>query len=468
MTVIPFVPRGQPNPGPKPPVIAGRVPPHDPEAEEAAVAAVLTGEADLVSAVLSRLKPEHFYLRPNQVVIHACTELFREGKPIDYVIVNGWLRDREIREVAVGDLARLAEATPYHGKRHVIEYCDKVLEKYRMRRAIAESQKSAAEGYGDVGNTQEWLDRRANEAIQTAREAAAQRTITGGEAAADAVKRAMDACERGDSVTGTSSGFPSLDKITAGFAKGDLVLVTGKRKIKENTKTTGVGKSSLALNAFGLNIATAGYGVLIFSIEDGRERVGARLISTAGRVPFNKLKNPRELTLEDSSALYGAQDRISRLPLRIDDAKTQHSTSIRARTMEVREEFRADGVELRCVVVDNAQMLTWSQERPNERNPNQAQCLSDFGLRMLEMAKDLEVFVLLLSQLNSEGRIAQCKALETHAQLWLEIRRDSEPEANGAEPASILIRKARDSQDDESVGVWWHGRYLLFTEEQYL
>ena len=142
---------------PAPPPVAGRIPPHDLDAEAAVLSAILL-ERDALDKVLELLQAEHFYSEANRRIYEVAVELSSQGTPIDVVSVAGMLRDRE-RLAQVGGsayLAQLVDAVP--SVAHIETYARMVREKWRVRQLIATCQRVAAEGYGDVGEVQQFID----------------------------------------------------------------------------------------------------------------------------------------------------------------------------------------------------------------------------------------------------------------------------------------------------------------------
>src|SRR5882672_1755706 len=142
---------------PPPPPAAGRVPPHDLDAEAAVLSAILL-ERDALDKVLENLHAEHFYSEANRRIYEASVELSAKGTPIDIVSVAGSLRDRE-RLAQVGGsayLAQLADSVP--SVAHVETYARMIREKWRIRQLISTCQRISAEGYGDVGEVQAFVD----------------------------------------------------------------------------------------------------------------------------------------------------------------------------------------------------------------------------------------------------------------------------------------------------------------------
>src|SRR4051812_15611949 len=228
-----------------PPTVAGRVPPHDLDAEAAVLSAILLSR-DALDRVLEILKAEHFYSDANGRIFEAAQALAVSGTPIDIVSVSSYLRDRE-KLAQIGGasyLAQLADATP--AVAHVGAHAQVVYEKWRLRQLIATCQKVAAEGYGDVGVVQEFIDAAEQDIYQLARTASSSSAQPLATVLRAAFQQITAAAERGDRITGISTGYEKLDAKTAGLHNGDLMIIAAR---------PGMGKTSFVLN-LGVNVAS--------------------------------------------------------------------------------------------------------------------------------------------------------------------------------------------------------------------
>src|SRR4051812_11332627 len=152
------------------PIVNGRVPPHDLDAEAAVLSAILLSR-EALDRVLEILKPEHFYSDANGRIYEASQALALAGTPIDIVSVASFLKDRE-RLAQVGGPGYIAPlAGPPPAVAHVGAHAQVVYEKWRLRALIATCQRVAAEGYGDVGGVQEFIDGAEQDIYQLARTA---------------------------------------------------------------------------------------------------------------------------------------------------------------------------------------------------------------------------------------------------------------------------------------------------------
>src|SRR4051812_130202 len=228
-----------------PPPIAGRVPPHDLDAEAAVLSAVLL-ERDALDKVLETLKPEHFYAEANRRVYEGAVELSAKGVPVDIVSVAGWLRDRD-RLTQVGGsayLAQLADAVP--AVAHLETYARMVKEKWRIRQLIATCQRVSAEGYGDVGEVQAFIDEAEQSIYELARTPEASSVQRIEPIIRSVFEQITELARRGERITGVPTGFERLDSKTAGLHDGELTIVAAR---------PGMGKTSFVLN-IAVNVAS--------------------------------------------------------------------------------------------------------------------------------------------------------------------------------------------------------------------
>ncbi|MBW2523882.1 MAG: replicative DNA helicase [Deltaproteobacteria bacterium] len=393
----------------EPPVVAGRVPPHDLDAEAAVLSAVLL-DRDALDRVIEMLRSEHFYSEANGHIFEACTTLASEGTPIDIVSVASWLRDRErIQQVGgAAYLGQLVDATP--AVAHVVAHARVVREKWRLRRLIALCQRYAAEGYGDVGNAQEFIDTAEQGLYDLARTPETSTVHPLKDVLTTAFQQLTKAAERGDRITGVSTGFFDLDKKTAGLHRGDLMIIAAR---------PGMGKTAFALN-LAVNVAAPravaaadgspppadaaeqpGHGVAVFSLEMPKEQVATRLVCTEARVDLGRLRQGH-LGPDDWAGLTGAASVLSTLPIWIDDTPALGLLDLRAKVRRLQAEL-GRGVDqddddrhgLGVVIVDYLQLM---QGRRGVSSREQE--ISEISRGLKQLAKELDVPVIALSQLN--------------------------------------------------------------------
>ncbi|WP_437753804.1 replicative DNA helicase [Sorangium sp. So ce1389] len=393
----------------EPPIVAGRVPPHDLDAEAAVLSAILL-HRDALDRVLEILKAEHFYSEANSRIYEGAQELAAAGTPIDIVSVASWLRDRE-RLAQVGGaayLAQLADATP--AVAHVGAHARVVYEKWRVRQLIATCQRVAAEGYGDVGVVQEFIDGAEQAVYQLARTPQGTSTQPIAQVLKAAFEQITAAAERGDRITGISTGYEKLDAKTAGLHDGDLTIVAAR---------PGMGKTSFVLN-LAVNVASPrtvsspgpddaghgmerhdpGFGAAVFSLEMPREQLATRMVCSEGRVDVGKLRQGF-LQPDDWRRLTEAASFLSTLPVWIDDTPAITLLELRAKVRRIQAEYDrppsngSSGRRVGLVVIDYLQLM-----KGRDGVASREQEISEISRGLKQLAKELKVAVIALSQLN--------------------------------------------------------------------
>ena len=385
----------------------GRVPPHDLDAEGAVLSSVLLS-SESFDAVQEILRSEHFYSDANRRVFEAVVELQGKSMPMDVVSVATWLRDRGRLEQIGGTpyLAQLTDSTP--AVANVEIHARVVREKWRVRQLIGTCQRFAAEGYGDTGEVQDYIDRAEQSIFEIARTPEGSSVVPLRDAIREAFEVLNEASRRGGGITGVSTGFTELDRKCSGLHNGDLYIVAGR---------PGMGKTSFVLN-MAANIARPslvespdeqdpyappeerpGWGVAFFSLEMPREQLAARLLAAEARVDVSRLRSG-DIQQEDWSRLTEAAARLGRCPIWIDDSPGLTILDLRAKVRRLKaivergdDEARAQGIGL--IAIDYLQLM---QGRKNAQSREQE--ISEMSRGLKQLAKEMKVPVLALSQLN--------------------------------------------------------------------
>lgn len=458
-----------------------RVPPHDLDAEAAVLSAILL-DRDALDRVLDTLKAEHFYAEAHRRIFEAAIDLSSKGSPIDIVSVAGWLRDRE-RLAQVGGaayLGQLVDAVP--AVAHLPMYAKMVREKWRVRQLISTCQRVAAEGYGDVGDVQSFVDK----AEQTIYDIARTPESSSVQRLQPIIKTIFDQltelAQRGERLTGTPTGFERLDAMTSGLHKGELTIVAAR---------PGMGKTSLVLN-MAVNVAAPrtittpgpsgieetrevpGFGVAVFSLEMPREQLASRMMCSEGRVDVSKLRQGY-LNERDWQNLTQAAAFLHRLPIWIDDTPGLNVMELRAKVRRLQAECskgEADATRIGLVVIDYLQLMSGRKDAQSRE-----QEISEISRNLKQLSKELEVPVIALSQLNRavETRTTKDKrpqlsdlresgAIEQDADNIFFIYRDDyynreESEEKGI--AEVIVAKQRNGPTGK-VKVRWSAEYTRF------
>ena len=445
-----------------PPSIEGRVPPHDLDAEAAVLSAAMLDPSALDKVV--ELKPEHFYSEAHRRIYEACLELRQSGSPVDVVQVASYLKDRQ-RLAQVGGmpyLGQILDAAPVVA--NVGAYGRVIHEKYRIRQLILACQRVSAQGYGDYGEPQSFIDGAEQAIYNIARTSSKQSVEKLIEVMKKSFARLNDAVARGGKITGVSTGFERFDRQTAGLHEGDLSIIAAR---------PGMGKTSFVLN-LAANIAKPrhnelandpnnrwdepGVGCVVFSLEMPREQLANRLICAEAKVDVSKMRTGA-LGASDWNKLTMAASTLGSLPIWIDDSPGLSLLELRAKVRRLQSEYDThdeNGKKIRklgCVIIDYLQLMK-GRDGVNSRE----QEISEISRGLKGLAKELELPVIALSQLNRavETRSEKSKrplisdlresgAIEQDADNIIFIYRDDYYNPDTPEPniAELIIAKQR-------------------------
>ena len=360
-------------------VLGDRIPPQNIEAEQAVLGAIFLVPSSLTLAS-ELLIPDDFYRASHQKIYNAMLELSDKGEPVDLVTVTSELADANLLEEigGVSYLSDLANSAPTAAN---IEYYGKIVEeKSILRRLIRTATTIAQDGYSREDEVEVLL----NEAEKTIMEVAQRKNAGAFQNIKDVLVQTYDNIEtlhdrKGD-VTGIPTGFAELDRMTAGFQRNDLIIVAARPS---------VGKTAFALN-IAQNVATkTDENVAIFSLEMGADQLVMRMLCAEGNIDAQRLRTG-SLTSEDWGKLTMAMGSLSDSGIYIDDTPGIRVGDIRAKCRRLKQESG-----LGMILIDYLQLI-----QGNGRTDNRQQEVSEISRSLKELARELKVPVIALSQLS--------------------------------------------------------------------
>jgi replicative DNA helicase len=433
-----------------------RVPPHSGEAEQAVLGGLLLDNSAW-DGIADRLRAEDFYRRDHQLIFGGIAELAARSEPVDAVTLAEHLANSGLAEETGGlvYLASLARDTPTAA--NVRAYAEIVRERSQLRQLIRVSGEIAASAYESEGRSATELvddaERRVFEIAEQGR-----RTGSGFIPLRDVLGATIDRLDMlhqsQGALTGVSSGYTDLDKMTAGLQPGDLIIVAGRPSM---------GKTTLALNIAEHAAIANQTPVAVFSMEMSREQLAFRMISSIGRVDQGHLRTGM-FGDEDWARINSAIAQMRTAPIYIDDSGALTPTEVRARARRLKRE-RGLGL----IVVDYLQLM----QVPGTKE-NRATEISEISRSLKALAKELAVPVVALSQLNRgvEQRtdkkpvmsdLRESGAIEQDSDLILLIYREEvyEPDTPRKGIADIIVAKQRNGPTGE-VHLTFLGKYTRF------
>ena len=379
----------------------GKVPPHDLGAEAAVLSAILLAP-DVFDSVFGLVKSDSFYADANRRIYGAMTELHSKGRAIDIISVASFLKDRGTLEQIGGApyLAQLSDATP--SVANVEEHAKVVAEKARVRKVISVCQSYAAQGYGDYGTAQEFVDGAEQAIFDLAQQDEKNAVMPIRDALEAAFRVLEEASQNGEGITGIPTGFHELDKTTSGIHSGELYIIAGRPGMGKTSFVMNLACNSASPTVSGkgeAEVEQAGYGVAFFSLEMPREQLAARLLSSEARVDVSKIRSGL-IGADDWNRLTETASYLGKLPLWIDDTPAISLLDLRAKIRRLHADIARGSDKLQCkklglVVIDYLQLMQGRRDAGSRE-----QEISEISRGLKQLAKEMDVGVIALSQLN--------------------------------------------------------------------
>ena len=355
------------------------VPPQDIEAEQAVLGAIFLDAEALVEA-MAQIEPQDFYRRAHQIVFRSMIALNDRNENIDIITLKSQIESENTLEDVGGIsyLTELSQVTPTASG--VAHYAKIVKDKSTLRELIQAATKIVKEGYSQEGSVEEIVEA-AEKGILNVSE---KRNSTGFQAISDVLNSTMENIDRlsqqNEEITGLPTGYPELDKMTAGLQPEELIILAAR---------PAVGKTAFALN-IAQNIGTrTDRSVAIFSLEMGAESLVNRMLCAEGTIEASHLRTG-QLTEEEWHHLIMAMGSLSRTSIFIDDTPGIKVSEIRARCRRLAQEKGNLGL----ILIDYLQLIEGSGRESRQQE------VSEISRQLKKLAKELKVPVIALSQLS--------------------------------------------------------------------
>ncbi len=436
--------------------LLNKIPPHDIDAEESLLSAIFIDNNNLLD-VVDILIPEDFYKTAHQKIFRAIIELFSKSEPSDLVTIATRLKEKhELEEIGgAAFLASIADSAPMAV--NAVHYAKIIKEKACLRALITSSSAIIEKCLKDQGDFENIVDF-AESSIFRITEAKQGQAFTSIAKLVEISINALEQQGKNKGLSGLTTGYHRLDSLTSGLQKSDLIILAARPSM---------GKTAFALN-IARNVAfEERKPVAVFSLEMSKEQLSMRLLTSEARIDSNRFKTGY-ISQEDVENVTDAADVLNDLPIFIDDTPNISPMEIRAKARRLKME---KGLGL--VVIDYLQLMR-SAFHSDRRDLE----IADISRSLKALAKELDIPVLALSQLNrmleqrAEKRpllsdLRESGALEQDADIVAFIYRDEIYNKEENNPnrgkAEIIVAKNRNG----SVGtahMAFIGTYTRFEE----
>ena len=441
-----------------PPVDPGRgseqrMLPNDMLAEQSALGGMLLS-SEAVAEVQEAVKGADFYAPKHEIIYEAVLTLFSKGEPTDVITVTDEL-------TKAGNLVKAGGADYLHTLTSIVPtaanasfYAKIVAEKATLRRLVEVGTRIAQMGYANEGEVEDLVNAAQADVYSVTRGAATEDYVGLSDSIEAAIHEIESAQKRGGEMVGVPTGFAELDELTHGFHPGQLIILAAR---------PAVGKSTFALDLARHAAIKANKPTIFFSLEMGRAEIAMRMLSAESQIP---LQNMRKGTIGDTdwTRLAAVRGQINDSPLYIDDSPNMTLVEIRAKCRRLSQR-----VGLKMIVIDYIQLMT-----SGKKVESRQQEVSEFSRALKLLAKELQVPVIALSQLNRRAEETKDKkpeishlresgSLEQDADVVILLHREAigEKDHPRAGEADIILAKQR-SGPTGTVVLAFQGQYSRF------
>ncbi len=435
-----------------------RIPPQNIDAELAVLGAMLTS-ADAVVKGTDMLREADFYREANAVIFKAVSNLQFRGQEVDILTVSEELR-RMGQLDAVGGVSYVTDL-PNHviSAASIERHAKIVLEKARLRRLIIAADTTAGEAYAGEDEVVDIIDRAERRILEVARDERRQEMTPLGEVIQTQLEDIGEKAKNRSGITGLSSGFLDLDRITGGFQKSDLILIAARPSM---------GKTALTLNIAQYAAMRKRKKVAFFSLEMSKEQLGTRILCATALIDSRKIQTGQITTEDEWNRLMTAATNLYDAPLFIDDTPGINVAEMRSKARRIQAEHGLD-----LIVVDYLQLM---QGRSDRNSENRQQEISEISRSLKSLARELRVPVIALSQLSRSVESRQVKrpmlsdlresgSLEQDADIVAFLYRESyyhtEYDEDTKNITEVIIAKHRNGAVG-TIYLYFHPMYTRF------
>ncbi|MGI5456243.1 replicative DNA helicase [Streptomyces sp. CA-249302] len=432
-----------------------RVPPQDLDAEQSVLGGMLLSK-DAIADVVEVIKGHDFYKPAHETIFQAILDVYAKGEPADPITIGAELTKRgEINKVGGASyLHTLVQTVPTAANAEY--YAEIVHERAVLRRLVEAGTRITQMGYAADDDVDEIVNRAQAEIYAVTEQRTSEDYLPLG----DIMEGALDEIEaigsRSGEMTGVPTGFTDLDSLTNGLHPGQMIVIAAR---------PAMGKSTLALDFARAASIKHNLPSVIFSLEMGRNEIAMRLLSAEARVALHHMRSGT-MTDEDWTRLARRMPEVSSAPLYIDDSPNLSMMEIRAKCRRLKQRN-----DIKLVIIDYLQLM-----QSGKRSESRQQEVSDMSRNLKLLAKELEVPVIALSQLNRgpEQRtdkkpqvsdLRESGSIEQDADMVILLHREDayEKESPRAGEADIIVGKHRNGPT-ATITVAFQGHYSRFVD----
>ena len=398
--------------------------------------------------VEKKITPEHFHIPAHATIFEVLREMYDSRKPIDFILLTQLLRDRQLLDKVGGPAFITSLFTFVPTAANSSYYIEILKEKHTLRQVIVTCNEFSSRSYEEQEDVDSFLDQVETKVFKIAQERLGDREFRIKDSVMEALENIEKLYDRKGEITGLPTGFADLDKMTDGMHSSEMIVIAARPSM---------GKTALAMNIAEHVSVAAGHAVAIFSLEMSSQQLVQRLLCSRAKVNLGKVRDGF-MADRDFHNLTEAASKLADSKIFIDDTAGLSILELRAKSRRMKAQH-----DIQLIVIDYLQLLHSTARRSQD---NRQQEIADISSGIKALAKELNVPVIVLAQLNRElekdksrkprlSDLRESGAIEQDADLVGLLYKPSSgededgapPEEADGLPVNLLIAKQRNMSD---------------------
>ena len=362
----------------------GRTLPHSVEAEQGVLGSMLISPREIIAECVEKISEEYFYVPAHQTIYTVLVELWNAGQGIDLITFTQTLRDRNVLDAVGGGAFVTSLYTFVPTAANVTYYLEIVREKFILRQIIAAATESVRRAYEEQDEVNALLDEVEQKIFAVGEDRFKGQMPGMKEQVMGALESIEQLWERRGGITGISTGFTELDRMTNGLHAAEMIVIAARPSM---------GKTALAMNIAEHVAISSRLPVAVFSLEMSSQQLVQRLLCSRARVNLQKVREGF-LAERDFPSLTAAASKLAEAEIYIDDSAGLSILELRAKARRLKAQK-----DIQLIVVDYLQLLKSTTRRAQD---NRQLEISEISSGLKGLAKELKIPIIVLAQLNRQ------------------------------------------------------------------
>jgi len=405
-----------------------RTPPHSVEAEQGVLGSMLISPRETIAECVEKINEEYFYVPAHRTIYNVLVDLWNAGQAIDLITFTQVLRDRSLLESVGGAAFVTSLFTFVPTAANVGYYIDIVRDKYILREIIATATESVRRAYEEQDEVNDLLDEVEQRIFAVGEDRFKGEMLSMKEQVMSTLESIEKLFENKGAITGVSTGFRDLDKLTSGLHSSEMIVIAARPSM---------GKTALAMNIAEHAAIEVKLPVAIFSLEMSAQQLVQRMLCSRARVNLAKTRDGF-LAEADFPKLTHAASKLAEAKIFIDDSAGLSILELRAKARRLKAQQ-----DVQLIIVDYLQLLRSTSRRAHD---NRQLEISEISAGLKGLAKELKIPIIVVAQLNRnpEIRTGSGKGVPRLADL-----RESGSIEQDADLVGLLVREEYYADSDE-------------------